>query len=207
MTIQVIGAGFGRTGTLSLKAALEALGRGPCHHMTEVIGDPVQPALWLEAARVPGFDFARVLGRYSAAVDWPACFFWRELLAFYPAAKVILTVRDGARWYESVRNTIYNVMYPPAGVVVPLPAAMVEMGNTLIRDLTFAGTLPDAKQAIAVFEHHNQAVIAGVPAARLLVYRLEQGWEPLCQFLGTAVPATPFPQVNSTDEWRQQVFG
>ena len=207
MTIQVIGAGFGRTGTLSLKAALEQLGYGPCHHMNEVIADPVQPRLWLEAAQDPHFDFERILGSYNAAVDWPSAYFWRELMAFYPQAKVVLTVRDPERWYESVRNTILNVMHPPAGLTLPLPPDMVLMANILVRDGTFAGNLPDQKRAIAVFEQHTRDVIATVPANRLLVYRLEEAWALLCRLLNVPVPTTPFPRVNSTDEWRAQVFG
>lgn len=201
MTLQIIGAGFGRTGTLSLKNALEELGFSPCHHMESVIGDPPQARMWIEAADASNFDWQRLFANYAAAVDWPTCYFWRELMAFYPDSKIILTARDAGRWYESVRNTIFNVMHPPAGVTLPLPPDMVAMANRLIRDDTFHGQLPDEAHAIEVFERHNRAVQDQVPADRLLVFRLDEGWAPLCRFLGVPVPATPFPHANSTEDW------
>ena len=109
MTLDVIGAGFGRTGTMSLKVALEELGFGPCYHMSEVFAHPEHVELWRAAAQGKEVDWEQIFGGYRATVDWPACSFYGELMEKYPDAKVILTVRDPQRWYESAYNTIYTM--------------------------------------------------------------------------------------------------
>jgi hypothetical protein len=106
MALEVIGAGFGRTGTKSLKAALEELGFDPCYHMSELFGHPEHVELWEAAARGKSVDWNELLGGYRATTDWPACSFYEELMQSYPDAKVILTLRDPNRWYESTYNTV-----------------------------------------------------------------------------------------------------
>jgi len=205
--LQVIGAGFGRTGTLSLKAALETLGFAPCHHMESVIEEPAQAPLWLEADSDPNFDWQRLLARYAAAVDWPTCRFWRSLAAFYPAAKIVLTVRSAESWYKSVANTLMLPLSAPPEADIALPHDMLHMAQSLVNVRTFDRRMHDAAHCMAIYEAHNRAVVAGIPAERLLVYRVEEGWEPLCHFLAVPVPATPFPRANSTEEWRRKVLG
>ena len=94
---------------MSLKAALETLGFGPCYHMIEVFEHPEHAGFWQAAWRGEPVDWDGLLGGYEAAVDWPACTFYEELLQRYPDARVLLSVRDPERWYESTRDTIYQI--------------------------------------------------------------------------------------------------
>jgi len=206
MSLEVIGAGFGRTGTLSLKVALEQLGSGPCYHMMEVFGAPDRPAQWL--ARTEGRPLAWdvVFEGYRATVDWPGAAFWRELVAHHPSARVILSLRDADKWYDSVMNTIYNslVTDPPEDAPEHV-RTWVAMARKLILEQTFDGRLEDRAHAIAVFEAHNRAVQEAVPRERLLVYEPGDGWEPLCRFLGRPVPSDDFPRLNDTAEFRARI--
>jgi len=198
MPLSIIGAGFGRTGTVSLRAALQRLGHGPVYHMLEVIKNPAHSPLWLNALDDRSV-LTQILAQYRSAIDWPSCHFWRELLALYPQARVVLTQRDSAIWYDSIRNTIYKVLseQPAAS-----PGGQVNMARRIVWDNTFGGRLGDRDHAIAVFEKHNAEVIATVPRDRLLVFDVREGWQPLCTFLGQPVPAEPFPKANSTAEFQ-----
>ncbi len=199
MTLQVIGAGFGRTGTLSLKLALEQLGFNPCHHMMEVFGKPDHIALWQDAADGKDVNWDTVFAGYQAAVDWPVCNFWQALAEKYPDAKFILSRRDPEKWYASAMNTIFRGMI---GAGDKQDDAHMKMVCTLIRDNTFGGDLTDKENAIRVFEAHNQSVIDTLPQERLLVFEAAEGWAPLCDFLDVAVPDAPYPQTNSTEEFQ-----
>jgi hypothetical protein len=201
MPLSVIGAGFGRTGTLSLKAALERLGFDPCHHMLEVAAHPDQVPYWERALDGEAIEWDDVLGRYRASVDWPSCHFYAELAARYPDAKVVLTERDPDRWYRSACDTIFAVMDrggPPG------PAgAVLRMATRVVRDIAFGGSTKDAAAVKARMLRHNADVKRTIPADRLLVYQVSEGWEPLCRFLDVPVPDAPFPHVNTTDDFRK----
>ena len=201
MAIQLIGAGFGRTGTLSLKLALEQLGLAPCYHMSEVFAHPEHVALWSDAVDGRLVDWDALFAGYAATVDWPACTFWRELAAHYPDAKVLLTLRSPESWYASVDETIYEVLRKPQPPD-PALAAWHAMVTKLIDVQTFGGRFADRAHAIGVYERHAEAVQRAIPKERLLVYQVAQGWQPLCDFLGLPVPAGEFPRVNSKDEFR-----
>lgn len=203
--LNVIGAGFGRTGTMSLKIAVEQLGLGPCYHMTEMVKNPSHPGLWSAAARGEPVDWSRLFARYRATVDWPGCHFYRELMAEFPAAKVILTIRDPDAWYDSVANTLYSLKTATdsrqaargAGANGPKP-----LYENRIWTETFSGRFEDRRHAIEVFQRHNAEVRRTVPPDRLLVYQVSQGWQPLCDFLGVGQPELPFPRVNDTGAFR-----
>ncbi len=206
--LKVIGAGFGRTGTLSLKAALEQLGFGTCHHMLEVIKSPEQGKLWSAIGKGATPDWDRVFAGFESTVDFPACIFWRELAEKYPDAKVVLSVRSADSWYKSASETIFAVGKVVPGwlkVLVPHMGRVFGMHENLIRDRTFGGNQDDPVNAKAVFERHNAEVKAAFPADRLLVFEAKQGWEPLCAFLGVPVPATPYPNVNDTAEFKARI--
>jgi len=209
MPIQVIGAGLGRTGTLSLKTALEELGFTKCYHMIEVFARMGDARTWDAAARGEPVDWDRLFAGYRATVDWPGCSFYHELLRYYPEAKVILTVRDPERWYDSARETIYFVRQAiPRWTRLLFPRMRVfrRMLDRIAWDGMFKGRLEDRAFAIDAFNRHNEQVRRDVPAERLLVYQVSEGWEPLCAFLGVPVPeGKPFPHLNDAAQFRARV--
>jgi Sulfotransferase domain len=209
MPIQVIGAGLGRTGTLSLKSALEELGFTKCYHMIEVLARMDDARTWEAASRGEPVDWDRLFAGYRATVDWPGCSFYRELLQQYPEAKVILTVRDPERWYDSAKETIYFVRHaiPPwTRVILPRMRVFRRMLDRIAWDGMFRGRFEDRAFAIDAFNRHNDQVRRDVPAERLLVYQVSEGWAPLCAFLGVAVPeGKPFPHLNDAAEFRARV--
>ena len=196
MTLQVIGAGFGRTGTSSLKTALEFLGFGPCYHMFEVANEPYHVDLWNQANKGEDINWQKLFEEYRSAVDWPVCAFLEELIDIYPAAKVILTYRDPSEWYESACATIFNFM--EIGMRHPDPEArkQIEMIRQLILDGVFAGKYKNRDYAIYIYNKHIEKIDKLVPAERLLKYKVTQGWEPLCHFLDVPIPSVPFPWLN-----------
>ena len=205
MTMHVIGAGVGRTGTYSLKLALNRLGVGPCHHMEEVLHNmPVQVPLW--AAAVAGRpDWAAIYAGYHSTVDWPTACFFRQLHQQFPAAKFVLTERDPERWADSFGATIYTLL---AGrdQAPPKMRAWLEMAGDVIALTGFPAGL-DRDGLRQAFIAHNEAVRAAIPASQLLIYEVKQGWEPLCAFLDVPVPDEPFPRTNDRGEFWDRVNG
>lgn len=199
MTLQVIGAGLGRTGTMSLKLALERLGLGPCYHMAELMMNPERAPLWIAAADGKP-DWEAVFAGYSSTTDYPACMYWRELSSAYPKAKFILTKRDKEKWFESTQATIFSE--PMSARIRGTPMEPF-FQKTVWKD--FGARIHDRAFMISYFEKHNAAVEAGVAKKRLLVYDVAQGWEPLCEFLGVPVPDAPFPKVNSREEMQARM--
>jgi Sulfotransferase domain len=200
MPLLVIGAGFGRTGTLSLKLALDRLGLGPCHHMRELFLHPGQIPVWQAATDGAPVDWEALLAGYRSIVDWPGCHFWRELADRYPAARVILTVRDPASWYRSASATIFRVVREKAPKDDPVARAQRRLARTIVEQ-TFGGGTGDEALATGVLELHDAEVKRAIPAERLLVYDVGEGWGPLCSFLGVPVPDEPFPRANTTEEF------
>jgi Sulfotransferase domain len=208
-TIKVIGAGLGRTGTLSLKAALEELGFSRCYHMTDVFAHRDHAKVWDDAAHGQPVDWETLFQGYQATVDWPGCAFYEEFMQRYPDAKVILSVRNPERWYESARQTIFyarNAFPGWMSFVVPRMRRFTRMIDRLVWKGLFEGRFEDKAYAINVFNRHNEQVQRVVPVDRLLVYEVQQGWEPLCNFLGVPVPADKkFPHLNDTVEFRARI--
>jgi hypothetical protein len=203
--IKIIGAGFGRTGTLSMKTALEELGFGPCYHMMEVFSHPKHAPVWEAAAKGETVNWKELFNGYQATVDWPGCTFYKEFMQIYPDAKVLLTVRDPEKWYESTQSTIYhrtvrtNAPFSRRLLRLLRPDILktVRMINTLIWEGTFNDNFTDKPYAIEIFNQHIEEVKKVVPPERLLVYNVKEGWEPLCAFLGVEVPRNkPFPHLN-----------
>ena len=200
MSLQVVGAGFGRTGTHSLRGALGELGLGPCYHMSEVIQDPERKVpQWVAAAQGKP-DWDAIFEGYASTVDWPSAGYWKAILAHYPEAKVILTTRSAESWYDSFSETIAWLMRTP-DTLPPHLHPWLQMGNDLIAKTTFGGRPADREHAISVFNAYEAEVKASVPADRLLVFRAADGWEPLCRFLGTPVPETAYPRTNTMDDF------
>jgi len=194
MPLKIIGAGLGRTGTLSLKVALEQLGFRPCYHMVEVWANIPCIRDWLEAADGRP-DWEKLFAGYQATVDYPGCHFWRELTAAYPKAKVILTVRDPNEWFESTQATVFS------------PQMRGRIGASPVRTFiektvwnAFGDKIDDRDFMVEAFKKHVTDVQRAIPKERLLVLEVAQGWKPLCEFLGVPVPSTPFPRLNSREE-------
>jgi hypothetical protein len=206
MGLKVVGAGFGRTGTLSLKEALEKLGFGPCYHMFEVITRPDHIEMWHRRAFGAPIDWDLLFKDFQSTVDWPAASYWRELADYYPEAKVLLSLRDPESWYKSVTETIYQGMKMriPENASEPRRRQM-EMVRKLVLQDTFGGDFEDKSHAIEVYNRHNETVRRSIPPGSLLVFEAKQGWEPLCSFLGVPVPDEPFPHLNDTATMQQMM--
>ncbi|MDR7273693.1 sulfotransferase family protein [Catenuloplanes atrovinosus] len=218
--MRVIGVGFGRTGTASLRVALERLGYGPCYHMFSVLAEPARARGWLAAAKaVEAADGAvdppweEIFDGYDSTLDWPGVAFWRELVEAYPDARVILTVRDPYRWHQSMDETILralrNSRSPVLGRLMQFGArlrpdlgAFWEMIDRVVVRRSFGGDVGGGPERfVRMFDEHSAEVIAAVPAERLLVFEVADGWKPLCDFLGTTAPDEPFPHVNERAEF------
>ena len=197
MPLKVVGAGLGRTGTHSLKLALEQLVGEPCYHMIEVFGKPEHVGVWHQAALGEMPDWEQLFAGYGAAVDWPAAAFWREQSEAFPDAVILLSTRDSEAWWTSCDNTIFQVF---RSADQNMPAEWTAMIKELFR--RFAGDSLDKASAIAAYERHNENVRATAPPDRLLDWRTGDGWEPICRALGVDIPDEPFPHVNTTDEFR-----
>jgi hypothetical protein len=198
MALRVVGAGLGRTGTHSLKLALEQLLGSPCYHMAEVFEHPEDVPVWHEAVRGHPVDWDALFDGYAAAVDWPPAAFWREISAAFPDAIVLLSTRESAdAWWKSASDTIFQGIWRVPGMEDW--RAMVE---DMLRLRFTPGWRDNEGEAKAAYEQHNAAVRAAVPADRLVVWQPRDGWGPLCDALDVPVPDEPFPHSNSTAEWR-----
>jgi len=198
--MDIIGAGFPRTGTMSLKKALERLGFGPCYHMREVLAPRPgedHTRVWTEAARGRRVDWDSLFAGYRATVDIPSAVFYRELLAAYPDARVLLGVRDPEAWYASVNETIYAL----SKVRAPETEAFARMVDSVFWNGVMHGRFEDKAYAIGVYEAHIETVKQTVSPDRLLVFDVKEGWGPLCGFLGVPAPPTPFPHANEADDF------
>lgn len=194
MTLKVIGSGLGRTGTLSLKNALEQLGFGPCHHMVEVFMHPDSVPLWIAASEGKA-DWDAIYQGYASTVDYPGASYWRELIGKYPDAKVLHSVRDPDKWFESTQATIFGVNSPTQDSNNP----MAKFFKGILGD--FGDKIHDRAFMVDYFKRHTAAVEAAVPKDRLLVFEASQGWAPLCAFLDVPVPDAPYPSVNSREDF------
>jgi hypothetical protein len=201
MALDIVGAGFGRTGTLSLKLALEKLGFDKTYHMAELFQSPQHLDHWEQARETGSCDWDELFTGYRASVDWPACSYWRELAEYYPDSKVILSLRDPESWFKSIHNTIYPVSAQAENSEDPFLKRWASWGNGLIWEDTFDGRVDDKEHAIGVFNANTETVKNTIPADRLLIFEAAEGWEPLCAFLDCEVPDEPYPRVNSTEEF------
>ena len=198
MTLSVIGAGVGRTGTLSLKAALEQLLQKPCYHMVEVFSHPEHVTSWRAAADGELVDWATLLDGYGATSDFPACLFWPELLGANPDAIVVLSTRgDSKAWWESASETIFAI----AGTDIPPEMSeWFEMWKA-VASARFTPNWTDEAATRAAYERHNAEVRASVPPGRLVLWQPGDGWGPLCEALAVAVPDDPFPHLNTRQDF------
>lgn len=202
--MKLIGAGFGRSGTMSLRAALEQLGIGPCYHMKRALFNYFDLVFFMRALHGKKVNWKRFFRRYNSVVDWPTCNFYKDLMVIYPDAKILLNVREPEAWYDSMLETIYAIQpafpfwFPP--VVRKLHDDMIWNGH-------FKGEFENREKAIAAYIEWVEEVKRTVPADRLLVYNVKDGWAPLCGFLGVPVPeGKPFPFINERKSFKRWIL-
>jgi len=218
--LKVIDLGFPRTGTMSLKYALEELAFTKCYHFAEIYDNPEHSPIWLSASRGEQVNWEKLFKGYQSTVYWSPCYDYLELLKYYPDAKVILTVRDPEKWHQSVHDTIYKwnrltflrkFFLLTMGVFKPELKRLYAVWNLLEQTTwkrTFKGQFQNKKRAIEIFTNYIEEIKSNVPSDRLLVFSVKEGWEPLCHFLNVPVPDTPFPHENDSDsfmEWRNEI--
>lgn len=204
MTLKVIGAGFGRTGTMSMKMALEQLGTGKCHHMEEVFENPWQLPKWQDLVQGKAANWDALLDGYSCSVDWPSAHFWRELYAANAGAKVVLTTRPVDDWWASYSETIMGFMKIATTKEVPdVPKAVAQMCVDMIGKQTFGSHYQDEVAAKAAYEQRLIDVKETIPEDDLLIYKIGSGWSPLCEFLAVPEPEGAFPRSNERQEFWQ----
>jgi Sulfotransferase domain len=214
--VKLIGAGLPRTGTLSQKLALEMVGLGPCYHMVNVLADLGQAELWLRALD-GDTQWSEIFEGFQSTVDWPGGYFYKELIEVYPDAKVLLSEREPEAWERSMRETVWGVRHGESlmrflssaqGQIYEPWAAYLRMIDGMLWNGhgTFASGHMEPGQLIEGMLRHHEEVKRTVPADRLLVWSFTDGWEPLCQFLGVAVPGAPFPHVNDSHEFVDRVI-
>ena len=202
MSLKIIGSGFGRTGTLSLKAALEILGFGPCYHMQEVVKRPSHTKKWQQIGRGHKIPWESIFHNFQATVDYPASTYYQELLVAYPNAKVVHTVRDPERWYDSTAETIFRSMdgLPFWAYKLAWPMGhFIDLQEQIVWQGLFNGRFPDRTYAIQRFHDYTEEVKQHVPPEKLLIFQVKEGWKPLCDFLGVPVPDVPFPHINDRE--------
>jgi hypothetical protein len=204
--LQVIGLGYPRTGTMSLKHALEVLQLGPCYHMIEVFDRPGDVEFWLSALANNGqdADWDTLFEDFQSTSDCPACYFRESLWRHFPDAKYILTVRDADTWYDSFRATVYEAMTHPERAPDQQHLGVQNMARKLILETMFEGRFEDRQFAIDRYQAHNQAVLDMLPQEKLLIFDVAAGWEPLCMFLDVDVPDSPFPRSNTRAEFQER---
>ena len=213
--LEVIGAGLGRTGTESLKKALEQLGFSKCYHMFELMKHPENLPEWEKLGRgeTPNYDL--LFGGYSSCTDFPAAMYYQNLMQKYPGAKVVLTVRDPDSWFDSASKTIFK--QPPSiflglmrivGVFSKKARSMMAVwsfARSLVHDRFFDGSIRDRERTKSIFVAWNQEVHRVVPPDRLLVFDVSEGWTPLCRFLDVPIPDVPFPRSNERGSFRKEM--
>ena len=217
--MRLIGAGLPRTATTTQMFALEQLGLGPCYHMRDLLGDLDGGLPLWEAAAAGDADWERIFGAAQSTVDWPSARFYRELMDYYPDAKVLLSVRGGEEWSASMRETVWGIFHGDTVIhhVCEARAALDPLWRrymALMRHISWndgtgalAGETTSDEGLTRVMERWNDSVRATVPAERLLVWDPREGWEPLCEFLEMAVPDEPLPRLNDTQSFREGIIG
>ena len=176
-----------------MKLALDLLGLGPCHHMTVLIDDPVHAALWDSLGQGATPDWDHIFAGFHSAVDWPAAYYWQDISNRYPDAKVLLTLRSPESWWNSYSQTIMHAVNRMRGSGIWLDA--------VVGAKVMGGHPDDRATAIAAFNANTARVRALVPPHRLIVHETGDGWGPLCEGLGLAIPAEPYPKTNTKQEF------
>jgi hypothetical protein len=215
MALEIIGAGWGRTGTESLKKALEILGYNKCYHMFELIKEGDRLKYWEQLEKERTTDFESLFQGYKAAVDFPVAAYYKEIMQHYPHAKIILTVRDPDKWFDSATKTIFRGTPAPVMMIMRFLGLFSKKLGYFPKVIDYAvraflkgmmqGKVKDRDFMKAKLKAWNEEVMQYVPADKLLVYEVKDGWEPLCAFLDKPEPQVPFPRSNDSDAFQKRL--
>lgn len=206
MPLKIIGAGFGRTGTLSMVRALEEPKFFPCHHMVETRKNPSELPYWRPTLDGSIVDWRKLFNGYQARIDWPGAAYWKKLSTAFPASKVILTIRDPEQWYESFLATIHISMgrgrwdYNDGH-----QRAVSKLAYEILCVGIFENRTTDKDFMISRFLKHRDEVVNSIEPRRLLEFDISEGWSPLCGFLEVETPDTDFPRGKSTQDFRTKM--
>ncbi|KAF4343896.1 hypothetical protein FBEOM_2131 [Fusarium beomiforme] len=214
--MRVLCLGQSRTGTMAIVKALEQLGYTP-YHMSAALGGPkANLDLWREALDAKFHkkgipwgreEFDKILGPYDAVADVPAICFVEELVAAYPEAKVIVTQRDVDSWLRSMDSTGGRVLRWPLWSTLArwdpaLAGPFWEFAKKVMpanfHTMTDFSEKSPARQA---FHDHYDLVKRTVPADRMLEFKVQEGWGPLCRFLDQDIPEGEFPRVHDSKQF------
>ncbi len=207
MSLEVIGAGFGRTGTLSIRIALEQIGFGPCYHMDNVFTSSEALNGWRAVANGREPDWGQLFGLYRSTVDWPGTLYWRELADAYPSARVLLSTRDAESWWASFSQTICKLIQMRDSFDDVRRRSVLDFAHEIIELQTFDGRMDKKEAGIAAFEKRIKDVKAAIDPDRLLVFDVHDGWAPLCSFFGVDTPEGDFPRCNDAGEFWKHFGG
>jgi len=217
MPIQILGSGLARTGTMSLKHALEVLTGEPCYHMIELLKNSSRLSILKAGYKSGVTDWPAFFKDYHSSVDYPACLYLPELLALNPGLKVIHTRRDPETWYDSVRDTVYRgVPQGPKDIIRLIKNSILHkefrqrapvfmFNEKIIWKGQFQSRFSDKHFAIDVFLEHERRVQDLVPKGQLLMYEIKEGWAPLCEFLAREIPLQDFSRANQKDEFNAKM--
>jgi len=216
MSLQVIGTGVGRTGTHSLKLALEQLGFGKCYHMEELLQHPEGLIYFENAEKGEHVEWSKLFEGYNSAVDYPVARYYKQIITAFPEAKVIHTIRDAESWYKSAMETIFWASKPSFGRMLKMMIRMPFSSNIrkIFPVLKYDGSMVDniygkdlknKQEVIKRYNEINEETLNFIPKDRSLVYDVKSGWEPLCNFLNVPIPQTPFPRSNTREEFKKNV--
>lgn len=218
MSIKIVGAGYGRTGTKSLQLALEKLGYGKCYHMEELFRNPAGITHWKNAYQGKKVDWTSLFQNYQSIVDFPGAIYYKEIANHFPDTKVILSVRDPEKWYQSVRATIFGFDPGPAikmKMLFKMPFSaparnlfqVIQQSNKAIWNQYFEDKFEDKDYAIQRFKQHIEEAKRVIPKERLLIFDAKDGWQPLCDFLGKEIPSEPYPNSNKKEDFQTWAKG
>lgn len=200
--MKLIGAGFGRSGTMSIKAALEEVGYGPSYHMKIALPRFYHLYFFMKAWKGKKVNWKRFFRRYNSVVDWPTCSFYREMMAEYPDAKILLNVRDPEKWYDSMYETIWAIQ---TAFPFWFPTVVRKIHDEIIWNGNLKGKFLDKDETVRIYKEWIEEVKRSVPEDKLLVYEVTEGWKPLCDFLGVPVPDKPFPHINERRSFKMMI--
>ncbi len=217
MSIQIIGAGFPRTGTTTLKRCLETLGYDKTYHMKELLVNPHNLHYWKQLDETGETDWDGLYDGYKATVDFPCYPWYKEHLKRYPDAKVILTVRPFDAWYKSVDSTVFRAGPQTPGEKIKMLGKLLfsKRARRVVKCIKFFkysffhkrlhDRFGEKEYARQYWDSHIEEVKSHVPADQLLIYDVRDGWAPLCEFLGMPVPDEELPHLNKKENFKEML--